>query len=132
MDDLMTRVLSRVERVCAGLRNATVGVKGANVSLPRTVIEHHADVLGAVCADLRGAEGPPDRQVSAGVKHRVILAAWSEDRGGYLCTRCGELTPRDRLHVDHVEPLARGGSNARPNLVALCATCNLAKGAQSR
>jgi 5-methylcytosine-specific restriction endonuclease McrA len=32
------------------------------------------------------------------------------------------------MHIDHVIPLAEGGTNALSNLQLLCAKCNLAKG----
>lgn len=35
-----------------------------------------------------------------------------------------------QYHVDHIVPLARGGSNDRQNLQLLCRPCNLAKGAR--
>lgn len=36
---------------------------------------------------------------------------------------------RGTLHVDHVYPVSRGGSNSPMNLVTACEACNLAKGA---
>jgi hypothetical protein len=47
------------------------------------------------------------------------------ERDGYVCTYCSNPT---RLHVDHVIPLARGGSNAFDNLVTSCGPCNQSKG----
>ena len=48
--------------------------------------------------------------------------------------RCAEPSCRKSLaagyHVDHIMPLARGGSNDRRNLQALCPTCNLSKSAK--
>ena len=34
----------------------------------------------------------------------------------------------DRYHIDHVIPLARGGSDGAENIVVACPTCNLQKG----
>lgn len=34
------------------------------------------------------------------------------------------------LHVDHITPLARGGTNARRNLQALCGPCHSTKTAR--
>jgi 5-methylcytosine-specific restriction endonuclease McrA len=49
--------------------------------------------------------------------------------------RCPEPTCRRSLrhakvHVDHITPLARGGSGDRRNIQLLCAACNLAKAAR--
>lgn len=40
------------------------------------------------------------------------------------CYYCGQRVPADQLTMDHVVPLARGGSSTRGNIVAACATCN--------
>lgn len=44
------------------------------------------------------------------------------------CAYCP--TKLKKYHVDHVMPLAKGGSNGRENLQLLCPTCNLRKGAR--
>ena len=48
-----------------------------------------------------------------------------------LCALCGNLLPEDPadIHVDHVVPVARGGTNEPENLQAACAACNRRKGA---
>lgn len=48
-------------------------------------------------------------------------------RDGDGCRRCGAGAP---YHVDHVRPLAMGGSNNTVNLQLLCPPCNLGKGAR--
>jgi 5-methylcytosine-specific restriction endonuclease McrA len=49
-------------------------------------------------------------------------------RDGAVCRYCGdEAGP---FHIDHVEPLARGGSNRDDNLCVACAPCNFAKAAK--
>lgn len=35
--------------------------------------------------------------------------------------------PYGRYHVDHVHPIAKGGSNGRENIVLACRKCNLSK-----
>lgn len=55
--------------------------------------------------------------------------AWWEELGIYTCFWCGlPFTEDDRIHVDHVWPLSRGGHHAVRNLVPACERCNRAKG----
>ena len=46
--------------------------------------------------------------------------------GLHVCP-CGS---GDNLHVDHIIPLSRGGSNGQDNFQVLCGTCNMRKGAR--
>jgi 5-methylcytosine-specific restriction endonuclease McrA len=46
---------------------------------------------------------------------------------GNCCAYCGSDGP---LHLDHVEPLARGGLHTPDNLVPACQRCNLSKQAK--
>ncbi len=50
------------------------------------------------------------------------------NRDGFSCRYCGRSAPDVDLHVDHVIPVARGGTNDLDNLVTACADCNLGKG----
>jgi 5-methylcytosine-specific restriction enzyme A len=46
------------------------------------------------------------------------------------CAQCGKEPPEVVLHVDHIEPVARGGRSGIDNLQFLCAECNEKKGAK--
>lgn len=48
-------------------------------------------------------------------------------RDGHACQYCGEKAPNVTLHVDHVIPVALGGTDQPGNLVAACKDCNLGK-----
>jgi 5-methylcytosine-specific restriction endonuclease McrA len=59
---------------------------------------------------------------------RVIFEA---QRG--LCANCPRKlvkSGKNRYHVDHIQPLSRGGSNDKYNLQCLCPECNLRKHAK--
>lgn len=70
------------------------------------------------------------RIIEAGGSHtaadlRAILVAQ-----GYSCAYCAANLKRAKRHLDHIMPLALGGSNDRSNLQFTCPPCNLAKGAK--
>lgn len=48
-------------------------------------------------------------------------------RDAFTCQYCGRKAPDVELHVDHLIPVARGGTNSHINLLASCADCNLSK-----
>lgn len=50
-------------------------------------------------------------------------------RDGFRCVYCGGTPLQSILHVDHVEPVAEGGTDDAFNLVTACESCNLGKGA---
>lgn len=49
---------------------------------------------------------------------------------GHRCAYCGTDLRKAKKHIDHIMPLALGGSNAPSNLAYACAPCNLSKGAR--
>lgn len=48
-------------------------------------------------------------------------------RDNQTCQYCGEKAPDVTLHVDHVIPVALGGTDQPGNLVTACKDCNLGK-----
>jgi len=52
-------------------------------------------------------------------------------RDSFACRYCGATAPNVQLHVDHVIPVADGGSDDFDNLVTACAACNFGKGARN-
>lgn len=62
--------------------------------------------------------------VSPSIRYAVLK------RDGFRCRACGACASDDMtLHVDHVTPVAAGGTSHPSNLRTLCADCNLGKGA---
>ncbi|MEA5572872.1 HNH endonuclease [Calothrix sp. UHCC 0171] len=48
-------------------------------------------------------------------------------RDRYQCQSCGKIEPETQLSIDHITPLALGGSNDMSNLHTLCLNCNQRK-----
>jgi 5-methylcytosine-specific restriction endonuclease McrA len=68
------------------------------------------------------------RKRAAEGSHTVdeLKALFQRQRG--KCAYCG-VSIRNGYHIDHVIPLARGGSNWIANIALACAKCNLTKSA---
>lgn len=49
------------------------------------------------------------------------------ERDLYQCKSCGKTHLETVLNIDHIIPLARGGSNDISNLQTLCRSCNQRK-----
>ena len=52
---------------------------------------------------------------------------WKQKLGKGECHYCGGRFKPSELTMDHVVPLARGGSSSKGNIVACCAACNRKK-----
>lgn len=48
-------------------------------------------------------------------------------RDAFTCQYCGGKAPAIILHVDHIEPVAKGGTNDLMNLITACEPCNAGK-----
>lgn len=48
-------------------------------------------------------------------------------RDGFKCQYCGKSAPDVVLHIDHINPVSKGGSNDIMNLITSCSDCNLGK-----
>lgn len=68
-------------------------------------------------------------------KKRKELAIWLRSVGRIVLFtkfggQCAFCSSTDKLCVDHIVPLSRGGTNDEDNLRLLCRTCNSRKGAK--
>lgn len=59
------------------------------------------------------------------VSKRVRFEVFKRD--GFTCQYCGATPPKVVLEVDHVDPVALGGTNDMDNLVTSCFPCNRGK-----
>lgn len=63
------------------------------------------------------------KQISSRLRVQVL------DRDNSTCQLCGAtLNDGVKLHVDHIIPVSKGGTNDLDNLQTLCEQCNLGKG----
>lgn len=60
------------------------------------------------------------------VSHLLRDDLWKRDEG--TCGICGEPVDREDFHVDHIRPIAFGGSDCIENLQLAHPVCNLRKG----
>jgi len=61
------------------------------------------------------------KEISSGLRFKVL------SRDSFTCQYCGRSAPEVVLHVDHVIPVSKGGTNDIRNLVTACEACNLGK-----
>lgn len=64
----------------------------------------------------------PRVQIPTEVRQYVL------ERDCHQCQSCGKTTQQSPMHIDHIIPLAKGGTNDISNLHTLCQRCNLSKG----
>jgi hypothetical protein len=77
--------------------------------------------------DTKSPRREDGRSPSLGLRYKVL------SRDHFRCVTCGRspaTTLSVKLHVDHILPVAAGGKTVEENLRALCADCNLGKGAR--
>lgn len=60
-----------------------------------------------------------------GLSKRIRFEVFKRDK--FTCQYCGQKAPEIILHVDHIEPVAKGGANEIVNLITSCQGCNAGK-----
>ena len=89
--------------------------------------------INVICAEIRKRH-QLENAARVYVPRWVERAAFLRDKG--LCTVCGKdvsgiLNPENKVHYDHIVPLAMGGINCVTNIQVLCSNCNLSKGSRN-
>jgi 5-methylcytosine-specific restriction protein A len=49
---------------------------------------------------------------------------WRDQLNRGICHHCGKKFASEQLTMDHLVPLARGGTSAKGNIVCSCRSCN--------
>ena len=65
-----------------------------------------------------------NKRISIGKKLRFEVFK----RDKFTCQYCGKMSPDVILEVDHIKPVAEGGTNDMLNLITSCRDCNRGKG----
>lgn len=55
----------------------------------------------------------------------------AQDNKCFYCGTCLNILSRNDVHLDHVKPLAKGGSHTLSNVVFACRKCNQSKGTKT-
>lgn len=58
----------------------------------------------------------------------ILISECINQIGQINCYYCKGIVEVENVHLDHKNPVIRGGGNKRDNLVLACAPCNLSKG----
>jgi 5-methylcytosine-specific restriction endonuclease McrA len=66
------------------------------------------------------AEQKDERDYYNDAERRLVILA----RDGHTCVYCTAVLSEDSFVLDHLLPVARGGTNKKHNLVAACESCN--------
>lgn len=83
--------------------------------------KHHAQAAARARKQVRFAASPRV-EIPGEVRRQVA------QRDRYKCVYCGKSVRAVKCHVDHVIPLAKGGTSQPDNLALACVSCNQAKG----
>lgn len=88
---------------------------------------HRRNYYAKLPVDKRNTLTMKKRAEAYGVEHVPYSRVDIMRRWGYRCAYCDARA----THLDHVQPLSRGGADAAHNIVPACAPCNLSKGAKT-
>jgi len=72
-----------------------------------------------------GSKRPHLRYVRQSIPVSVRTKVLNRDKS--TCQLCGSKAPHVTLHIDHIKPVSKGGTNVISNLQVLCDRCNLGK-----
>ncbi len=62
------------------------------------------------------------KNISAGLRWKILK------RDNFTCQYCGRSAPKVALEIEHLTPVAKGGTNEPYNLITSCEECNRGKG----
>lgn len=99
----------------AARMQAVPGVRGQSADLA-----HHL-ARRTVSRSSTGRQDVTEQRISKRLRYEVLR------RDNHACRYCGATAPDVKLTVDHVVPVALGGTHEPSNLVTACSDCNSGK-----
>lgn len=114
-------------KYCYRCAEHMAGVRSRDMQHEREEMEERLTCLDKLWKERARARTPLERRRARAQlrtkKHRPVVF----ERDGHKCRICGT---EERLVVDHIIPISRGGSDELDNLQTLCWSCNCRKGAR--
>jgi rubredoxin len=106
-----------------------IGMDGPAVA---ALIEKLASLKGwALYADVISEHQAPPAKAEVSEERAKMTPAMRWDvikRDGWRCRACGfSVQDGAHLHVDHIQPVSKGGKTTPGNLQTLCSVCNMGK-----
>ena len=115
----LAKQLAEITESTMQLYEFTASILRANGEKDKQLIE-----LRERLAEVRGERYYPPRQ---GIPKAIREEVFERDRK--RCVYCGAAVRV--MHIDHVQPVSRGGTNDPRNLVTCCPSCNSLKGSKT-
>jgi hypothetical protein len=126
-------VISSYPRLFNGPESALTALRIWRREVSRRQDAYYLHENSRAARDLLGID-PDDLNVPPTPRRRPIPKTLRFDvlhRADYTCQACGaKAADGAELHIDHIHPVSKGGTNDPTNLQALCRDCNLGKGAR--
>lgn len=94
----------------------------------RLIPEKLASVPAFPAATLHGRRTEGEMSPRTAVPRLIRFEVFKRDK--FACQYCGAKAPGVVLQMDHIHPVAEGGTNEIMNLVTACVSCNGGKGAR--
>ena len=85
-------------------------------------MDEHIGGFDGALEDMPASNAEAARPKRTAIPQRIRFEVFKRDK--FTCQYCGAKAPDVLLHVDHIDPVAGGGTNDIVNLITACASCN--------
>jgi hypothetical protein len=116
------------KRIGLGHNPTTENLAAARAEMERRIAVLRGEVIQP--SPFRPIEIGPSQRINARPAISKAKRFDVRERCDFACAYCGRRPPEVALHVDHIVPIARGGTNDDANLTAACSDCNQGKKAK--